>query len=202
MHPWYNQKLTHLETLWGELVSATHMGEFLTTSMEALRLELGFPKSRMSMPFEQIAGCVTDCWLTSPWETCNKWNIDIKGISPDLKGARVYDQFIMQAFAKNINNTDEQLPVLNECRCFLDVLTLADIVTACGRYLERDVLDGKNTHPLHSHKWPKKPPRLKASYWKLWKASLLDTFTAPNSVTNQLTKPLVGWLIDPTPFWK
>jgi len=176
MHPWYNQELTHLETLWEELASETHMGEFITTSMEALRLELGYPTSLMLVPFDRMAGCATDSWLTSLWQTCNKWNIDIKSIAPELKKARVYDQFVIQAFAQNKNITDKQLPILNECRCFHDIVTLADIVTACRNYLERDVLDGKGAHPLHSYKWPKKPPRLKAPYWKLWKTALLDTF--------------------------
>ena len=132
----------------------------------------------------------------------NKWNIDIKSIAPELKKARVYDQFVMQAFTQNKNITDKQLPILNECRCFHEIVILADIVTACGKYLERNVLDGKSAHPLHSYKWPKKPPRLKASYWKLWKAVLLDTFTTPDSITNQLKDPLAEWLIDPTPYWK
>jgi len=143
MHPWYNQELTHLEALWEELASETHTGEFLTTSMEALRLELGYQTSLMSVLFDRMAGCATDCWLTSLWETCNKWNIDIKSISPELKRARVYDQFVSQAFTQNKNITKEQLPILNECRCFHEIVTLADIVTACGRYLVRDVLDGK-----------------------------------------------------------
>jgi len=156
----------------------------------------------MSIPFNRMAGCVTDCWLTSLWETCNKWNIHIKSISPELKKAQVYDQFVMQAFAQNNNITNEPLPILNECRCLQEIVTLADMVTTCGKYLERDVLDGKNAHPLHPYKWPKKPPRLKASYWKLWRAPLLDTFTAPNSITNQLKDPLAEWLIDPTPCWK
>jgi len=202
MHPWYNQEPTHLETLWEELASETHTGEFLTTSMEALRLELGYPTSLMSVPFDRMAGCATDCWLTSLWETCNKWNIDIKSILPELKRARAYDQFVIQAFAQNKNITKEQLPILNECRCFHEIVTLADIDTACGRYLERDVLDGKNAHPHHCYKWPKKPLMLKASYWKLWRTALLNTFTAPNSISNQLKEPLAEWLIDPTPHWK
>ena len=202
MHPWYNQELTHLETLWEELASETHTGEFITTSMEALRLELGYPTSLMSIPFDRMAGCATDSWLTSLWETCNKWNIDIKSIAPELQKARVYDQFVMQAFAQNKNITDKQLPILNKCRCFHQIVTLADAVTACGKYLERDVLDGKSAHPLHSYKWPKRRPQLKASYWKLWKAALLDTFTTPNSITNQLKDPLAEWLIDPAPYWK
>jgi len=144
----------------------------------------------MSAPFDRMAGCATDSWLTSLWETCNKWNIDIKCITPELQKARVYDQFVMQAFAQNKNIKDKELPILNECRCFHQIVTLADAVTACGKYLERNLLDGKSAHPLHSYKWPKKPPRLKASYWKLWKASLLDTFTKPNSTTNQLKDPL------------
>ena len=37
---------------------------------------------------------------------------------------------------------------------------------------------------------------------ELWKAALLDTFTMPNSTTNQLKDPLAEWLIDPTPYWK
>jgi len=90
MHPWYNQELTHLETFWEELASETHTGEFFTTSMEALRLELSYPTSLMSVPFDRMAGCATNSWLTSLWETCNKWNIDIKSIAPELKkGLRV-----------------------------------------------------------------------------------------------------------------
>jgi len=69
MHPWNNQELTQLGTIWEELASETHTGEFFTTSMEALRLELGYPTSLMSVPFDRMAGYVTDCWLTSLWET-------------------------------------------------------------------------------------------------------------------------------------
>jgi len=96
-----NQELTHLETFWEELASKTHTGEFFTTSMEALRLELRYPTSLMLVPFDRMARCATNSWLTSLWETCDKWNIDIKSISPELKRARVYDQFVMQALAQD-----------------------------------------------------------------------------------------------------
>jgi len=74
MHPWYNQELTHLETLWEELASETHTREFITTSMEALRLELGYPTSLMSVPFDRMAGCATDSWVALLWETCTVTN--------------------------------------------------------------------------------------------------------------------------------
>jgi len=101
-------------SVWEELASKTHTGEFITTSMEALRLELGYPSSLMSVPFDRMAGYTTDSWLTSLWETCNKWNIDIKSIAPELQQARVYNQFLMQAFAQNKNIMDKELPILNK----------------------------------------------------------------------------------------
>jgi len=129
--------------------AATYAAQLLTTSVEALHLELGCPTSLM--PVAIMECCAMDSWLTSLWETCNKWNIATRGIAPELTRAQVCDQFIVQAFAWNKNISEEQLRVLNKCRCFLEALTLADIVTVCGPTVEPEALEGKNAHPLYSY---------------------------------------------------
>jgi len=54
---------------------------------------------------------------------------------------------------------------------------------------------------LQKYTWPRKPSNLPASYWTLWKTTILRLFTHPTSTKGELKSPLEEWLIDPTIHW-
>ena len=80
---------------------------------------------------------MTDCWLKTLWKYCREQDIQITDQMPHLSLARKGDRYLMEAFA-NANNRgqpkydEKTLKLLNECRCFLKVVSLADISTADG----------------------------------------------------------------------
>ena len=201
MHPWYNQELSHLEILWGEVTAASHTGELFQTSMEQLTLELGFSGFLTDIPFNAMAPSASDVYLKTLWCSCSKFDIAFDYPFPTLDLKREDDLLLMEIFHYEGKYKAHDLKMLNECRMFLQAVTLADITTVCGRSILTEVYEG---HPSpqgsNTFQWPRPPPSLSSDHWKLWKAALETCFTAPG--TRTLRTPLGDWLIDPTDSWR
>ena len=72
----------------------------------------------------------------------------------------------------------KKLSILNECRMFLRVVCLSDILDMSGEKVEPWAYDGKQ-HPTSygctTYEWPRCPPRLPADHWNQWQAALQET---------------------------
>ena len=85
-----------------------------------------------------------------------------------------------------------ELTAVNKCRMYLHVYTLADITTADGKYLRKDLLDGKrDLHTCQQWGWPiwERP---NARCWSIFWRVLRTVFT--NGLTLHLTTPLGEWI--------
>jgi len=178
MHPWYNQELSHLETFWEETSLESHTDELFGNLVETLRLELGFPGFLTSIPYTRMEMCATTSWMTTLWASSN---IQIRDPFPLLPLSRVNVHYIMPILAADPHLSDMGLQHLNECRMFKEAVTLAHLTTACGRYLEQSATTPQKAHTLQTYTWPRKPTHLPASYWTLWKTTILRLFTHPTS---------------------
>jgi len=145
--------------------------------------------------------CAATSWMTKLWESASMFNIQIRDPFPRLPLSRVNDQYIIPILAANPHLTDADLQHLNECRMFKKAVTLAHLTTACGRYLEKSATTPQTAHTLQKYTWPRKPTHLPASYWTLWKTTILRLFTHPTSTKGELTPPLEEWIINPTQHW-
>ena len=59
MHPWYNKKLKHLQTLIGEFTNNTPTGILLMASAEPLHLEIGLSGTFNDVPWNQLKNTLT-----------------------------------------------------------------------------------------------------------------------------------------------
>ena len=202
IHPFHFQELEHLEVILRHCTEDTFLGKQLQMSWEALTLEMGLPGSLTYWDYDTWENCATDCWLKTVWKYCQTEDIRIDDHFPKLDLARENDEFLMQAFLDHpdVQNTD--LPLLNQCRMFLNVITLSDITSADGTRLLPGVLDGKppaqRTHNFH---WPRQPDRLSRHHWDTWKQALTVCFTNPYSTTHKLTQRLTHWTMPDVTQW-
>jgi hypothetical protein len=84
--------------------------------------------------------------------------------------------------------------MLNKCRKYLHVTTLAEISLADGNYLEAWAWNGTGTSDLiNQYQWPRLP-LLQPRYWLLWQHALQAMFLHPTATTERkLRQPLGPW---------
>ena len=101
------------------------------------------------------------------------------------------------------NYTAAELKLLNECRMFLKVVTLADLCNIAGDRLLMDSYNGiPQEQRYHSYNWPRQPTKLSSDHWHLWQQALETHFVRTGAHdTKALQVPLGAWLIDPRSHW-
>ena len=101
-------------------------------------------------------------------ETNTTIEVDEPGLTPIQ---REYDQHIMDHVLGLQKFSRAELKRINYCRLFLDVQTISDISTACGKFLSRDLLDGNpsfETSRAKGLRAVQKKPTCKRT-WQLWR---------------------------------
>ena len=201
-HPWYNQELTHLETFWEEISMDSHTGQLLMSSVEILKLELGMFQPLTSVPFEDFHPLATDCWMKTLWHSCQLFDMELEEPTPDLGPRRLRDRALMEVFYTLGHYTGQDLAMLNECRSFLQAVSISDIASADGTRIHFDAYSGiapsSNQGSFH---WPRQPSQLSTAHWTLWQQALEKCVIDSGSTTKRLRQSLGPWLSDPTPLW-
>ena len=200
-HPWYHQELQHLEAFWDTVTYDNVTGQLFQQAVEEFRLELGTPDDITAAPFARRKSSLTDSYVMNLGASMAQFGISIEDPFHRPQTKRTHDVFLMQVFSSQTSD-HKKLRLLNQCRTFLNVETLADITNAEGTRLLSDLYDGNPTRsPLHSHSWPRQPPSLSVAHWNQWKASLSQAFMITGSPTLTLARSLGDWTTDPNPFW-
>ena len=102
-----------------------------------------------------------------------------------------HDKFLMETAAQYM--TEGDIIRANNCRLFLRVTTLADLATADGKYIRKELYDCETVNPSSDEKeWPyqERPGKTAIKAWQ----SLLDIYTAVDSL--KLEQPLGEWIYD------
>jgi len=133
-----------------------------------------------------------------PW-TPNRWINSLRHTLHTIKGqivlnnlwtippSRVNDRYLMDDFLDTGHDTNT-LKMINNCRMFLQVTTLAEITNCSGTHLLPEVLLQGRSHPTltstsnSNYNWPTQPdPGYSA--WKTWTKSLQAYYTKPGLPT-------------------
>ena len=202
-HPYYRQELTHLLELVGEINSNSKQGIQYQISVEQLKLEQGYPGPWTDAPYNLLHKATTYSLIKTLWESCFQFGISIEDNFGTLPLRRVDDEFLMSNFVI-AKYPSGQLKKLNECRCFLHAITLADISTMSGKSISWEAYNGVRAPQfLHNYEWPRDPPRLSKDHWDLWKKALDKCFLSNGTNENErrLATPLGNWLINPSTHW-
>jgi len=166
-------------------------GTLIQHSYEALQLELGLPGEIFQYCYTDWAACCTKTWLTHTWQYCTENGIVVHMGIASLQLQCKSDQFLNQAFW-NHGYCSKQLALLNQCRIWLQVTTLADLVDGHGTSLLLPLLAGiKTSFNPTPYKWPQQG-QLPTYAWLLWQDAIQQTF--PTRTGNQLAIPLGPWL--------
>ena len=106
--------------------------------------------------------------------------------------------FLMKAFKATGVFRPSWLKILNQCRMFQNVITLADITNAEGTRISLRAYEGMRLEShLHRYEWPRSPKSLPRDHWTKWKIALSHCFIMFGDQHRRLIRPLGNWLLNP-----
>ena len=169
-------------------------GKLLSISLETTQLQLGTSTPFFSIPHSTWSHLVTHTWSTHLFYILEKCYISVT--YPSLwvpSPQRVNDHLLMDVFISHIRDP-KTLYMLNACRIYLQVLSIADITSLDGTFLLSNIHEGEN-YRTSTLRWPtQKIPR---TWWSVW-SSNLTTYIAPLVHRN----PLGNWTHSSHQQWK
>ena len=173
-------------------------GKLIRGCIQQMKVEIGLPGALFCQDYGKYHQLATDTWVKHAWQFLWEHSMSINDGDPHLQLRREGDMFLVSAFSA-AGFAKQCLVRLNRCRLFLQVTTLADIVTGLGTAITNSAWQGTldTTRPKF-YLWPKqqRPPQ---TDWFEWRAALQTTFGVhPHS--RVLSRPLGAW-IDDCPEW-
>jgi hypothetical protein len=104
---------------------------------------------------------------------------------------RVYDDYIMERIIQSSQYSPAQIRTLNYCRLYLGALTLSDLSTTTGKYLDQSKVAGRPSLLGTSTKWLRVNQESPSeSEWRLWRRANRLWSTADG----KMIQPLGPWL--------
>ena len=151
IHPFYHQHLKHIHTCLEQTTTQSITRNLIHTNTEQLRLELGF-NTNGNWFTSNTKSYLTPSWIRDLFTFCDSHSIQLLDNCAALSLQTNNDRFLMQIlqchyFFMQIlqcHYSSSDLRMLNQCKEYLQVLTVSDITTADGRYLDDSVLSGQS----------------------------------------------------------
>ena len=188
------QLICRLNMLQQHYETPTAVGRKLTCSLHWLQLQLGTNDNPLLLNYEIWSPLTCRSWWVELWHSLHvsAVNLSLKYHSTPFQcqGDKTIMQFLFEA---GIAKAD--LPRLNRCRNYLNILFLSDITTADGCFISREMV---SRHPLplrSSFTFPREQPT-KAD-WVVWSRA----WTEATSTTLRLRLPLGKWTAPPHTKW-
>jgi hypothetical protein len=191
-----DQGYSQLKLLFGHLKIAGDTGNLILIALSHTQLHIGSGHPVFHLQYPPYAKWIDHTWLTSIWKHLSQINLKL-----DIENAwlpqtvRQHDLILMDYFI-HLNLTPSVLRQINNCRIHLQVITLADIVTADGTRITSQALAGERddtrTSTLY---WPiqLRPPD---AAWYHWTNALQHL-----STNGKLHTPLGPWTGQPHQQW-
>jgi hypothetical protein len=137
-------------------------------------------------------------WLLHLWQRLTHLNgsIWVEGAWKQ-KLQRVGDASIMDALTNLADVTTRELIAANNCRMYLRVITLSDIVTLDGRTIDKGLIDG-STRADSQLRWPMQPkptPLMLDTFRRLLRRAFSNNCCLPTRHNIPLAIPLGEWLL-------
>jgi hypothetical protein len=197
---WNDQGIDHLTALLkhGDSLQTNITGCLARDELAMIRFELGLPGFPTQYPFKKLHLCTTKTWFHITWQFCNENTLVLKDTLPSPPLLRQHDQFIMLIFFRH-GYTAKQLKILNLCRMWARAITLADITTGNGRFIQPQCFTRTHRRPTAGRNWPK-AEQPDAHCWNQWTTALQTCFLRPGDRHNRLNRPLGYWINEP-PHW-
>jgi hypothetical protein len=192
LHAWYHQQILHLTALLEHNQQQTMTGQLLTTSYEQLRLEMRTSGFMTDISYKSMKATVTKTWITDLWEFIDRFQIKLHDDIEHLRLQRKNDKFLMDEFL-SAGYDGTTLKELNECRMFLHVVTLSDIVSADGLQITMNAWNGSQDERGKSqYQWPRIQHALPNQQWEQWRR-IIDRVFVLHGTPRSLREPLLSW---------
>jgi hypothetical protein len=196
--PYIGQGLTWIKTLLHHGGRETMTGALLRSSMEYLHLEVGTGSPFFQDNYEVWSDLVTDCWLKHVWQFQQEQSLRVDHTVPVVMKQTEHDAFLMPLFVKH-GYLANDLRLLNQCRCFLQVLTVADVLVADGSKFCEDAMQGvRNDSRRLAYNWPR-TERPANRHWVRWRQALRQILAV--SLNRSSTWSLGKWHPSSAPQW-
>ena len=185
-HLYSLQGIAHLEDCMYHTSQGTLTGELVRANLEQMIVEVGMGAEVLNLPYEKYGHLTPGTWIRHLWEFLDDSDLNMQhDISVEFR--RVGDRFLMRIFGPHF--TASQLDAINRCRLYLQLMTVSDVTTACGRFLTREARIGyyEKTRP-HYYRWPQQQ-RPTDDDWQWWEAAMSMLV----STDNELVEPLGPW---------
>ena len=174
-HLYITQGLMHIDKFVQHINSDSITGKLIRVSIEMAQLELGIGRDIFSLPYQKFHFLVQEGWIKSIWRFTHEHNITIRNRVTHLPlPQREHDLFLMEAF-QDQGYSHAELQILNNCRKYLRVLTLSDIMTGTGDTFTEHYLCRREPQQRNRFIWPRQSQPSTAMI-KLWKKALRKTF--------------------------
>lgn len=158
LHPWALQIAAHLQALFEAYTNNTQTAIILKATFEQLTLETGIETAiGEPMTFSPTA-IATNTWNTSLWETTRHTTISFSQYQKHLflfGNTRTSTWWVH--FTKPGTPAGHYINS-KKCQMYLGVVTIADMTTFDGEFIQQQVIDGANFQVLWSCQWPWQPP--------------------------------------------
>ena len=185
------QGLSHISVLQHYLDSSDNItGSFLRNSIELIKVELGLGKNLFTLSYEDYHALATDCWIKHAWKFAYQHDLMLtESVTSNVVLRRSHDSFIMSKIVDLSCYSRAELEHINRCRIYLQVTTLSDITTACGKFFSHAAYHCHfdDTIP-HHYQWPTQPRPYGYSR-KLWKQAIKKAFPRHGLVLLQRLGP-------------
>ncbi len=178
-----------LQLLVSHLCTQDKTANLILIFMSTLQLLVGSATLFFNLTFPKYAKWIEQSLLTFIWQCVSrvKFSLRIKQAwTPSLQ--RENDIMIIDHFI-SLNYKPKDLQSLNRCRLYLQALTLADLVSADGRTMIPETVNGYRLVDRRSTlKWPVQQ-RPSPQAWKLWSSALHYLHRG-----GKLLLPVGGWV--------
>ena len=165
-------------------------GQLIQHTLEATKLEVGCEGPLMGKVYSTYKDLVTPTWLTHTWEFLGENNMQIEDNVEDLTLERENDQFLIRAF-QQVGYKGKILGQLNACQMFLNITTVADMATGCGKYVTQSAWTGNTDNTRYRrYDWPNQGQPTHSD-WILWQEAVSRALCDRPQV---LRKRLGRWL--------
>jgi hypothetical protein len=181
-YPYHNQFLKQLLVAVGQIQHATVTSSLLLASAKQLKLEVGFPGVLANIPYDTVGDYMTLTWWKDLLVYLHAHSIRIHDDASQLLANTTDDEFLMPRFIR-YGYCKTELRLLNECRMFLQVVTLSDILSMNGTTIKDWAWTGSTARPYSTPlQWPRSPDRLSALHWATWQRALQTSFLGPSGL--------------------
>jgi len=142
-----------------------------------MQVLLGSSKLMFQLPYQHYKKWINRNWLTAIWEYFASAQIQVDIEDHWIPQPAPTNDFFLIDLAVRLNFSIDQLPQINLCRIYIQVLTASDIATANGREILPNIVQGIRTADRPSSLlWP---TSFTPQQWGPWQSFLQHFCTGP-----------------------